>query len=544
LAKGDGSRRRGKTATLLPLCAVTVVIAPVFASTVGAVTPESPEVRKLVHSALGYLEKNTDSRLGGQCLIGLTFLKAGRPDHPRVREALEACRETMRANPPDHMPDVYSNGLAIILLCELSAQEYAREIEWYLARMEAIQMPHGGWGYQGYVTGDTSQTQYAALSYWEADRRGFDIPRRSIEKLADWLLRTQGPDGCWGYQGQVSTTGQPVLQSETSCSMLAAGLGCVYICADLLGISRPTRPADWDARGTGSIPAALRPIEPVPQPTGNANPGPQQLNVPPLTNAMARAQAWMNENYRIDIGVKRYYYLYGLERYKSFQEAAEGVADPEPKWYRDGYEFLAEDQAADGSWRGYCGAECDTAFAVLFLLRSTQKSLRDRLAEGTLLAGRGLPANLSRAKLRNGQVIVEQMQTQVGELLSMIEDDDAALLDELAQDPGQLMIEEVDSQNARRLQQLVRGGEPKVRLLAVRALGRTGNLDYVPSLLYALTDPDRQIVLEARDGLRFISRNFAGFGPPDDFTQDERYEAVDAWKKWYQSLRPAAALEP
>ena len=87
------------------------------------------------------------------------------------------------------------------------------------------------------------------------------------------------------------------------------------------------------------------------------------------------------------------------------------------------------------------------------------------------------------------------------------------------------------------------GGEPEVRLLAVRALGRTGNLDYVPSLLYALTDPDRRVVLEARDGLRFINRSFQGYGPPDDFNEQQRFDAIDAWKNWYKSLRPSAVLD-
>ena len=237
-----------------------------------------------------------------------------------------------------------------------------------------------------------------------------------------------------------------------------------------------------------------------------------------------------------------YYYLYGLERYKSFEETFEGTNDESPKWYNDGYKFLAGDQKEDGSWDGYCGAECDTAFATLFLLRSTKKSLGRGLGEGTLLSGRGLPSNLSRAKLRNGQLIVEQIHTKVDELLSMI-DDDEAVLDELARDPSQLVVEQVDENSARRLQQLVRGGEPEVRLLAVRALGRSGNLDYAPSLLYALTDPDRRVALEARNGLRFISRSFEGYGPPDEFTEQQRYDALDKWKNWYQSIRPAAVLE-
>jgi hypothetical protein len=525
------------------LCAATLLVHCAAANTACALTPESPEVRKLVDSALAFLEENGDDRLGGRCLLGLVFLKAGRHDHPRVREALEACRKSIEANPPDTVLDVYSNGLAIIFLCELSPQSHAREIQWYLARMKARQKPHGGWGYDAYQTGDTSQTQYAALSYWEAHQRGFDIPPASVEKLADWLLKTQGPDGCWGYQGQVSTTGKPVKQTETNCSMLAAGLGCVYICADLFDIRQAATAAVAETSQALEIPAALRPVESADE-RAVKKLRPQQLDAAQLFETMRRAHAWMKENYRIDIGVKSYYYLYGLERYKSFQEAAEGAVDPDPAWYAAGYEFLREDQQPDGGWRGYCGAPCDTAFAALFLLRSTQKSLRARLSEGTLLAGRGLPANLSRARLRNGQLIVEQVHTKVDELLSMIDDEDSGMLDDLARDPRQLVVEKVDRRSARRLQQLVRGGEPEVRLLAVRALGRSGDLDYVPSLLYALTDPDPRVVLEARDALRFISRNFNGLGPPDNFTDEQRYEALDAWKKWYQSLRPTAILEP
>src|SRR6185295_3516739 len=101
-------------------------------------------------------------------------------------------------------------------------------------------------------------------------------------------------------------------------------------------------------------------------------------------------------------------------------------------------EFLATHQAENGSWSGYCGPECDTAFSVLFLLRSTQKSIRAKLGEGMLLAGRGLPTNLNRAKLRNGQLIVDQVHTKVDELLSLIDDGDDAQLDDLARDPTQI----------------------------------------------------------------------------------------------------------
>jgi hypothetical protein len=505
----------------------------------GAVTPDSPEVQKLVRAALVFLERTTDERLGGRCLVGLAFLKANRPDHPRVREALDECRRQMAANPPDSLLDVYSNGLAVIFLCELAPQKYSREIDWYLARLQARQKGHGGWGYHDYPTGDTSQTQYATLAYWEAHRRGFSIDETSVEKVADWLMRTQGPDGCWGYQGNLSTTSQPVEQTETNCSMLAAGLGSVYICADLFGAS----PAPPSREVAPAVPAALRPVGTSTGARNQRKLRPQSISTAQLLATIGRAQAWMAKNYQIDIGIKRYYYLYALERYQSFQEVFERAVEEEPTWYNEGYAFLAKDQKADGSWQGYCGTVCDTAFATLFLLRSTQKSIHVDLGEGTLLSGRGLPRNLSRAKLRNGQLIIEQVHTKVDQVLSMIDNDDEGALDELARDPSQLAVDQLDEQSARRLQQLVRGGEPEVRLLAVRALGRTGDLDYAPTLLYALTDPDRRVVLAARDGLRFISRSFDGFGPADDFTEPQRFEALDAWKNWYKSLRPAALLE-
>src|SRR5256885_1611890 len=55
------------------------------------VTPESPEVKKLVDAALKYVETANEERLGGRCLIGLAFLKAGRGDDPNVQLAVDEC---------------------------------------------------------------------------------------------------------------------------------------------------------------------------------------------------------------------------------------------------------------------------------------------------------------------------------------------------------------------------------------------------------------------------------------------------------------------
>jgi len=50
-------------------------------------------------------------------------------------------------------------------------------------------------------------------------------------------------------------------------------------------------------------------------------------------------------------------------------------------------------------------------------------------------------------------------------------------------------------------------------------------------------------VREARDALRFISRRLDGFGLKDNYTEEERNKAVQAWRNWYLQVRPEAELE-
>lgn len=528
---------------------------------VHALTPESPEVRELIDDGLQLLGSagapaydGNMRKLGGKCLVGLAFVKAGRPDHPRVAEAVEAVRTFMS---PESKVDIYSNGLAIVFLCELSASRHRKEITFYLDMLEKRQKKHGGWGYDGnsmeaflMETGDTSQTQYAALGYWTAYQHGFPLKPESLVRLTQWLLRTQDPTGVWGYQGQVAPSSQRILQTETSCSMLAAGLGSILICADLLHAIPQTAKGDstWEQEELllENLPPALRAAKlagqkdrPPPVKVSGSESAPREIPA-----AVELALNWMTSNYVIDNGRYQFYYLYSTERYQSFYELWSGNFDYEPKWYQDGYAFLRQSQLPSGGWDQGCGEQVDTAFAILFLLRSTQKSIQATLGEGTLIGGRGIPTNVARAKFRGNQLIVDQLQTKVDEMLSMVDDEDQSLLDDLARDPASLVVDKVDAAGARRLQQLVRGGEPSVRRLAVRALGRTGNLDYVPTLIYALTDPDREVVLEARDALQFVSRRFEGYGPPDEYTDQQRYDSAEKWKDWYRSIRPGVELEP
>jgi len=221
-----------------------------------------------------------------------------------------------------------------------------------------------------------------------------------------------------------------------------------------------------------------------------------------------------------------------------------GHVEEEPDWYQKGFEVLKQKQASDGSWHAESGKACSTAFAVLFLMRSTQKSIKASLGEGTLVGGRGLSADLSKMKIQRGRLITEKSSTDVDALLVMLENSGNEGFESLLNDPDSLRVSDAGPEEARRLQQIVKSGVPGARLLSVRALAQLRDLDYVPTLLYAMTDPDKRVVRQARDGLRFVSRRFGGFGLPDNFTDTQRYDALDRWKDWYRRVRPDAPQLP
>lgn len=507
-----------------------------------AVTPETPEVRELVERGLKFLEDETHSEVGGKALIALAFYKAGRPvDHPQIQAALQACRT--RANEVANQTHIYSKAIATIFLMETGVDDSLAKR--YAGMLAQHQKPHGGFGYLSAVTGDTSQTQYAALTYWELMNVGVSPDAKSVQDCLNWLIRTQDPGGAWGYQGvDPGSYDLKPQEDQVGRSMAAAGLGGVLILGNAVGLLQPPGAAEAaDAEGDNT-PAALRRADKQedkrapPLPAGSVSPD-------QLTACVQRGQGWFDKN----LGVKsntphQGYYLYSLERYKSFEEYVNGNVLDEPGWYQQGFESLKSTQQEDGSWNDADGSQCATAFSILFLLRSTQQSIKASLGQGTLVGGRGLPRDLSKVRLEGGKLVVKSEPTEVDQLLGMLDDENGDALDALLDNPAALQVDNVTAKDARRLQQVVRSGGPQARVLAVRALGKMRNLDYVPTLLFAMTDPDARVVREARDALRFVSRRFEGFGLPDNFEPAERDTALVKWKSWYRSVRPNAPPLP
>ncbi|WP_425613757.1 hypothetical protein NA78x_003597 [Anatilimnocola sp. NA78] len=514
-----------------------------------AVTPDSPEVKAVLEKAFKFLETADDPRLGGKCLIALAFLKNGADEsHPKIEAAVAACLAATNKEAAAINNDLYSTGIAIIFLCSLNPSKYSVEILKLRDSLLVRQKPHGGWGYPERETGDTSMTQYGVLSFWEISKVGLGTDIESTEKVANWIIRTQDPNGNWGYQGReaniVEEEGKKpkmelVKQDGQKLSMGAAGLGCTYMVADLLKLSELTTERD------AKLPPALRPVkrEQVKALT-------DKVELRLIKAAQERGRSWMSKNYKIDPPGFTFYYLYGLERYQSFFEAAEGRFIKEPRWYNDGFAYLKKEQQEDGSWKGTNEALSapDTAFAALFLLRSTKKAIERSKAygEATLVSGRGLPGNSQDVSIRAGRIVQSKVNVTPGQLIDILHTPEHRAFNTVSGDLEMLrerlspLTATEQAPHLARLRTLATTGAAESRLAAVRTLGLVRDLNAAEVLIASLEDADWRVVLAADDSLRSIGRVVTASPLSEQPNPTARAELVQSWKLWLLSIRPDA----
>ena len=413
---------------------------------------------------------------------------------------------------------IYDVGLAVVFLTELDPEAHRQSIQTIFGWLLKAQKAEGGWGYpgthiSGRSTGDTSMTQYAALACWSCRRTGAaEVPDRVIQDLSKWLVRVQDPSGAWGYQGNDPGVGtyRRLPQDEMRISLCAAALGSLYVCSDLLGIN--TRGINNDT----DLPAGLRRVETAPQQTVGRGDVPTRL----VREGLRDGHRYLLDHFVAAPENWEHYYLYALERAMSFAEWTSGTSEPEPNWYNECVEHLDRTQNEDGSWVSEAGEAVDTAFSVLFLLRSTRLSIRKAAAayDGILRGGRGLPSETQDVRLQQGRLVRSSLRMQADQLLELLEDEtvlDASLL--AADYEIALSIDpEVRTQQLHDFRQALREASPAKRLAAARVLARERELSTVPDLIHALSDPDVMVLRTARDGLRAISRRPLGIGLPDD----------------------------
>ena len=175
---------------------------------------------------------------------------------------------------------------------------------------------------------DNSNTQFAALALWAAQRQ--DVPvERALALVAKRFRTCQNDDGGWGYHSGGEQR-EPSRPSMTCVGLLALAVGH--------GLGRDDEPA------RGSVPDE--------QIQNAMNALGKRVGKPMTRDDYDLYFLWSLER----VGV-----LYGLQRI--------GGGD----WYSWGAEFLVGKQAKGGEWKGshYHGASptLDTCFALLFLKR-------------------------------------------------------------------------------------------------------------------------------------------------------------------------------
>jgi hypothetical protein len=184
-------------------------------------------------------------------------------------------------------------------------------------------------------TSDNSNTQFALLALWVAQRHGV-IAQRSMRMIVHRFQSCQNPDGSWGY-GYLFGGGLRERPAMTCVGLLGLAVG--------LGIAPPARagneqkPADLDRIRAGF--AALN--KSVGKPAGK----------------------WRNQP------LTDLYFLWSVERVGVLYSLA---TIGENDWYRWGAEMLIANQQKRGYWTGggYPGSTStlDTCLALLFLKRA------------------------------------------------------------------------------------------------------------------------------------------------------------------------------
>jgi hypothetical protein len=471
----------------------------------------------------------TSQGTGESALIGLALVKA---DVPASDPALAACITKVRARFKDgaYAPertggaDVYEAGVVSMFLANIDAVAYRAELNMIAQFLAGKQKAGGGWDYDHRQAGDTSISQYAVLGLWEAENGGADVHPSIWERAAQWYLSTQSTEGSWNYHRDES--GQP----ETI-SMTAAGMGSLLICQKQL--TRYGR--------SGDLPSTLL-VPLVPEGKGYE----VKLSFNRIDQAVRRASGWIVSNLSFDnkrvFGPSVYYGLYGVERIVALSGTQ---SMGRSNLYEQGRRYILATQQNDGGWTADFGEDMNTVWALLFLTKSTTKTLRriqvKRLGAGTLLGGRGLPSDLSSMTVAGGRVVSRPMNGAVEGMLAVLEDP-------RAEDAQSALSGLVNRYQARgpsvlrpykdRFRKLLTDRDPGLRRVAAWALGHMAELDVVPALIDALADPDDDVVDAARVGLQLLSRKIEGYGPRLPSTADDRVEAARKWREWYDSIRP------
>lgn len=557
----------------LEVAAIVLLSGTAFPLSTSAATPD--EVTASLGRGAAYLRGQLGaSRPGRDSLAALAVFKAGIPaTDPGIQAVLARVLNKfttgayVSGSPPAEA--LYTAGVDATFLVEMGAEQHKEQLQLIANYIISEQKESGGWdypliGHGADSVGDTSVTQYACLGLWAAERAKATVPNEVWLKVLSWHSRYQATDGGFAYcPGLVAGDGQ----GATTLNMTVNAVGSMHIA--ILNLSpgyMPLKDATQKLETPTVEPPRFGVLEKLEVKVEDPSVRPPEgsVRIPEsAVSAIRKAYDWVTTRYRVEnteTGNKVYYY-YSLERMAALVNSPTiGNHD----WYQECSEFLVRAQQGSGAWQmsPYYGPEVDTAFAVLFLSRSTGKLLQrvttPGYGEGQMVSGRGLPDDLKQMDFNGRQVVPSNKP---------VEPLDKLLLS--LQNTGQVNLQEVQTQivqqvqlgnreeligNAELLAGLVKHPTVDVRRTAVWALGRSDRLDLAEHLIRALEDEDLGVMIEAQNALCWLSRKPAGFelaeSPLDALApnagESEKQKAIGDWHKaavlawgdWFLKIRP------
>ncbi len=515
-------------------------------------TGQEPEILAAKDRGVAYVKAHMEWLPPGPgSLAALALMKAGvPPETPEIQAAIKAVLNQFSSDSKFTSNagalHIYEVGVSLMALANADAVKFKPQIQVLADYLVANQRPGGEWDYPVPSNGDTSISQYAVLGLWEATRSGCVVPLRVWDKAAAWHTSRQLADGSFEYH-----PGQPDSNAggTGTHTMTCAGVGSLHV------IRLHLYPEARDVEGTaparkargkkfGILEEALDDGDEEKSPTRPAD-GRPTIRLAQIDKAISRGLAWIGERFTVEprLGHKLYY-LYGLERMAALAQLTEINGHD---WYTEGAAHLIKTQSSEGSWQDDSGLTPATSFGILFLSKATAKMLRApkrpaaMFGAGLLAGGRGLPDNLADVQVEKGQVQARKLQGPVDQLLAELENAQstkvdsaqASLVEKVSLEDREQLIGQKD-----RLVRLARDPRPAVRATAYWALGRTGDLRVAPLLIRGLTDPDASCMVEARNGLQYLSKKFDDASLPDEPTEAQRQAAVERWQAWYFAVRP------
>lgn len=536
------------------------------------VAADKAQINTAVQKAVSYLSSVVDQQGGGaRSICALALLKGGVPaDNPAIQKAVEEVRGRISDNvyrPTDNK--FYEPGLDVYLLAEAGGEKYKSEIQAIVDHMVNGQLAGGAWDYpkNDPTTGDTSCTHYCCLGLWAAQRAGIEIDASVWEKILTWHVKRQSRDGGYAYcPGFPEGFGQ----GKSELNMTVNAIGSVHIAALMLDpnivLTKPPVPAEKTEEQAEKVPfqGLLERVE-IGQAPMN---GPRtEGTVPPGTHeSMQQALGYLQSRFIVKgpgSGWMGYYY-YSLERMAALADL-DKIGNR--NWFDECANELLSQQRDDGAWKvsrmPHINDALDTAFAILFLTRSTGKLLKrvdtPKFGDGLLAGGRGLPDDLSDVDFNGRKVMKKEEPTEPLDILlaSLSKTGGLENLDGVQEK----IVEQVQLGNREdlvgqvdQLLKLIDHPDAGIRQTVVWALGRTGNMNLAQHLINKLSDQDLLVMIEARNALCWISRKPLGFGFPEDplidlapnASAEQKRAAIAQWHKnvvltwgeWYLKNRP------